>query len=143
MPPKDEDADKDKNNSKKILSSKKGNSRMVSPKKKLEIIIKHTEICMNNNILNRMNDGTYGAYNIKQMNSNSSFEPKNRNSLQSELDYELYKNKKLKNNFSIKEHNYNKYNSIMYTHGNTNTNQKEKFMEYKNKFRQKFKNKNS
>ena len=126
VPPKDEDADKDKNNSKKILSSKKGNSRMVSPKKKLEIIIKHTEICMNNYVLNRMNDGTYGAYNIKQMNSNSSFEPKNRNSLQSELDYELYKNKKLKNNFSIKEHNYNKYNTIMYTNGNTNTNANDK-----------------
>ena len=126
VPPKDEDADKDKDNSKKILLSQKGNSRMVSPKKKLEIIIKHTEICMNNYVLNRMNDGTYGAYNIKQMNSNSSFEPKNRNSLQSELDYEVYKNKKLKNNFSIKEHNYNKYNTIMYTYGNTNTNANDK-----------------
>ena len=117
------DKDKDKNKTKKILSSGKGNSKLVSPKKKLEIIIKHTEICMNNNILNRM-DG--GVYNIKQMNSNSSFEPKNRNSLQSELDYELYKNKKLKNNFSIKEHNYNKYNTIMYTNGNTNTIKKDK-----------------
>lgn len=113
--PKDEEADKEK--TKKVLSSKKGNSKMVSPKKKLEIIIKHTEICMNNNILNRMSEG---AYNIKQMNSNSSFEPKNRNSLQSEFDSDLYKNKKLKNNFSIKEHNYNKYNNtFMNTNGNT------------------------
>ena len=124
MPPKDEVADKDKD--KKIFSSGKGNSKMVSPKKKLEIIIKHTEICMNNNILNRISDGSYWPNNIKQMNSNSSFEPKNRNSVQSELDYELYKNKKLKNNFSIKEHNYNKNNTIMYTIGNSNTNANDK-----------------
>lgn len=116
--PRNEDIDKEKDKAKTISSSQKTNSKMVSPKKKLEIIIKHTEICMNNNILNRMNNG---EYNIKQINSNSSFEPKNRNSLQSELDYELYNNKKLKSNFSIKEHNYNKCNTIMHTNGNLKT----------------------
>ena len=88
--------------SKNIILSEINNSKIISPKKKLEIIIKNTEIDINDKILN-INSR---EKNNNKKNYNSTTEQSIKHSLPYEIEAEFNKYKKLEKNLYIKDYKY-------------------------------------